>query len=181
MVATSFACVLRAWEANQREIKAYLTHQVRDASQAEDLLQDVFIKAMQYGDAFCRLDNERAWLFQVARHVLIDYGRLKKETLPVPDDLAQELPEIAPVEELAECIVRVLSELAADDRDIIQRCDFNGMKLQAFADANGLTLSAVKSRIQRARQRLREHLTSACQVRFDEQGKVCCNVPRNKK
>ena len=42
----------------------------------------------------------------------------------------------------------------------------------------GLSLPGAKSRVQRARQRLREQLSAACQVKFDGAGQVCCFVPR---
>jgi RNA polymerase sigma-70 factor, ECF subfamily len=51
------------------------------------------------------------------------------------------------------------------------------MRLHDYAKARGLKLPTVKSRLQRARRRLREHMTGACQVQFDDSG-VCCHVPR---
>ena len=56
--------------------------------------------------------------------------------------------------------------------------DINGMAQQASATAQGLTLAAAKSRLQRARVRLKEQLTRSCQVWLDAQGKVCCYTPR---
>lgn len=48
----------------------------------------------------------------------------------------------------------------------------------ALAELPGISLPGAKSRIQRARQRLRQQLVCACQVTFDENGDVCCFVPR---
>lgn len=90
----------------------------------------------------------------------------------------EEEPVIAPVDARAERLERVLSELPEDDCEIIRRCDLEGMKLQTYGDVHALTLPAVKSRIQRARQRMREIMTRNCQVRFDDAGQVCCHVPR---
>ena len=64
------------------------------------------------------------------------------------------------------------------DREAIERCDIGGMTQQAFAELEGLSLSGAKSRVQRARQRLRAQLLRACQVQLDEHGRVCCFVPR---
>ena len=173
-----FACTLRAWQQHQSELKGYLIHRLADPPLAEDLLQEVFIKALREGQKFCTLDNPRAWLFQVARNALADHLRVLKDSVPLPEDLMEEEPVIAPVDALAECLERVLSELPEDDREIIRRCDLEGMKLQTYADVHALTLPAVKSRIQRARQRMREIMTRNCQVRFDAAGQVCCHVPR---
>ncbi len=71
---------------------------------------------------------------------------------------------------LSVCVGRVLTELSREDRDIIEQCDLNGMKQQDYAKAHGLTLAAVKSRLLRARQRMRDTLSANCKVQFDEEG-----------
>ena len=177
MTRVPFACALRAWDEQQSELKGYLIHRLGDPPLAEDLLQEVFIKAMREGEKFCALDNPRAWLFQVARNALADHLRLTKSGVPLPDDLVAAAESMAPVDALAECLECVLPELYADDRDIVCRCDLEGVKLQTYADDRGLSLPAVKSRLQRARRRMRELLIEHCQVRFDEAGRVCCYLP----
>ena len=97
----------------------------------------------------------------------------------LPDDLlADALPEIAPVDLLSHCLPRVLSELSAEDREAIVLCDIQGVTQKAFAERLGLSLPAAKSRVQRARLRLRSQLADACQLTFDAEGRVCCFVPR---
>ncbi len=171
-------CVLEAWRAHERELLAFLVHRSGEAALAEDVLQDVFAKALLQGRHFCSLDNPRAWLFQVARHALVDKARLAKPTTELPESLAAPVEERAPVEALAECLPRALAELPEEDRDILTRCDVEGLAQKAYADGKGLSLPAAKSRLLRARQRLREHLVANCQVSFDEAGRVCCHVPR---
>ena len=85
--ASSYACINRAWRAHQAELRAFLIHRARNAEEGDDLLQEVFLKAMLQGQAFCGLDQPSAWLFQVARHLLIDRLRLSREQVPLPDDL----------------------------------------------------------------------------------------------
>jgi RNA polymerase sigma-70 factor (ECF subfamily) len=138
----------------------------------------VFVKALTQGYGFCSLNNPRAWLFQVARNALVDQQRLGKKAVPLPRDLVEESDDASPVDALSECLERVFSELPEDDREILQQCDIEGVKQQAFAEAHGLSLPAVKSRILRARRRLRELMITNCQIRFNETGKVCCHVPR---
>lgn len=60
---------------------------------------------------------------------------------------------------------------------LIEQCDLQGLRQEMYAETQGLTLSAVKSRLLRARQRLRVEIVNNCQVRFDENGHVCCHVP----
>ena len=145
------------------------------------MLQDLFLKALRQDKKFCEIANARAWLFEVARNAVADRLRLKKEQVELPDDLAAEHDELPAVESLAVCLPRALAELPEEDRDAITRCDLEGMTQEDYAHLKGLSLPGAKSRVQRARKRLREHLTDACQVKFDAAGKVCCFVPRGGK
>lgn len=173
-----FSCILRAFRDHEGELRGYLQHRTGDAHLAGDLLQEVFLKAMRQGQDFCALDNSRAWLFQVARNTLADHLRLDRETVGLPDELPAEVRQTEAVVALSACVARVLSELAPDDRDIIEQCDLEGMRQQEYATRHELTLAATKSRLLRARQRMREHMSAACQVQFDASGRVAGHVPR---
>jgi RNA polymerase sigma-70 factor (ECF subfamily) len=174
----SFACVAAAWRAHESELRGFLKHQLPDGHAAEDLLQDVFVKAMRQGQGFCSLGNPRAWLFQVARNAVIDRARVAKHHVPL-DDAEPELQAPAaetlePVDALAGCVDRVLGELAREDAAILQACDIQGQTQREFAEQHGLSLPAAKSRLLRARQRMRDRLTTACRVNFDpDDGRVC--------
>jgi RNA polymerase sigma-70 factor (ECF subfamily) len=76
------------------------------------------------------------------------------------------------------CLPRALAELSAEDCEVLSLCDLEGMTQEAYAELKGLTRPGAKSRVQRARKRLREHLATVCQVRLDDTGRVCCFVPR---
>lgn len=172
-------CVLDAWEKYEQELKGFLVGQLRDEQLADDLLQDTFIKALAEGSRFCELDNVRAWLFRVTRNRLIDHHRRRKATIEVPDFLPAVTPEDEPVANLAQCLPRALSELAAEDSEAIRLCDLDGMSQKDYAERLGISLPGAKSRLQRARKRLKRHLNEACQVRYDDTGNVCCFVPRD--
>ena len=172
-----FACVLRAWHAHEAELQGFLARHAAHADAAQDLLQDVFVKALRQGRGFCTLDNPRAWLFQVARHAWIDLGRLRRPSEELPEDLAAPIDARAPIDALDTCIARNLQRLGAEDRDIVQRCDLDGQTVRDYARAAGLSLPAAKARLLRARKRLRDALVEHCGVRFDARGSVCCHAP----
>jgi RNA polymerase sigma-70 factor (ECF subfamily) len=172
-------CLTRAWRLHKAEIRGFVAHRLGNAAAADDLLQEVFLKGLLQGKAFCSLDNPRAWLFHVARNLLVDHLRLSREQVPLPEGLcAATEPAFVPVDVLTHCLPRVLSELSPEDREAITLCDLQGLTQKAYATRLGLSLPAAKSRVQRARQRLQSQLVKACQVKFDEAGKVCCFVPR---
>src|SRR5512137_719923 len=104
-----FACVVRAWLAHEAELLGFLRHHVGDQHRAEDLLQEVFLKAMRQGEGFCAVEQPRAWLFQVARNSLVDDVRRQRATEPLVADLPAPVPhDTSPVDALAECIERNL-------------------------------------------------------------------------
>ncbi len=171
-------CLMTAWHRHEAELRSWLQHRMGNAVDAEDLLQDVFLKAVRQGERFCAIGNARAWLFEVARNALADRLRLARQSVELPEDLSAEAEETAAVDSLAACLPRVLSELSPEDREAITLCDLEGLSQNEYARRKGLSLPGAKSRVQRARKRLHEQLTQACQVRLDAAGQVSDFVPR---
>jgi len=171
-----FACVLNAWHAHEAELLGYLSRQLQDHSHAQDVLQEVFLKSMRAGQGFCTLDNPRAWLYRVAKTTLVDHARSTKPFVELPDDLVAPSDQRPAVDALDACLTLNLARLIDADRAIVQACDLQGQTVRDFAQTHGLTLSAAKSRLLRARQRLRQHLVANCGVQFDTRGQVCCHV-----
>ncbi|MDK9724355.1 MAG: RNA polymerase sigma factor SigZ [Sterolibacteriaceae bacterium MAG5] len=172
-------CVTEAWQKHEAELRRFLRHRSANAAEADDLLQEVFLRALRQANGLCGIDNPRAWLFHAARNLLIDRLRLAKDQVPLPDDLAAAAEEVPPpVDGLAQCLPRVLAELSPQDREAITLCDIEGMTQGDYALRLGLTLPAAKSRVQRARLRLKTRMTEVCQVRLDAAGTVCDFVPR---
>lgn len=171
-------CLMTAWHQNEAELRGWLRHRLGNTVDAEDMLQDLFIRAMRQGERFCAVGNARAWLFEVARNALIDRLRVRREMVELPADLASPSDETSTVDSLVACLPRVLSELSPEDREAITLCDLEGMPQDEYARRAGLSLPGAKSRVQRARRRLRERLSVACQVRLDAEGQVSDFVPR---
>ncbi len=172
-------CLMTAWHGHEAELRGWLRHRLRNPVDAEDLLQDVFLKAVRQGERFCEIVNARAWLFEVARNALADRLRLARDTVELPEDLSALTEEVAVVDSLAACLPRVLSELSAEDREAITLCDLERLPQEEYARRKGLSLPGAKSRVQRARKRLREQLTQSCQVSLDSAGQVSDFVPRS--
>jgi RNA polymerase sigma-70 factor (ECF subfamily) len=173
------ACLTRAWRETRCELHGWLRHRLHGDAEADDLLQEVFLRALRQGEQFCALDNPRAWLFQVARNALTDRLRASHPQQELPADLAAvEAETPAPVEQLTQCLPRVLGELSPVDRLAIELCDIAGQPQQLLADQLGISLSGAKSRLQRARQRLKTRLIEGCQICFNTDGQVAGFIPR---
>lgn len=174
--------LLSAWSRHEAELRRWLLSRAPVKSEVDDLLQDVFLKTLKQGDHFAAIAQPRAWLFEVTRNTLTDRLRVSRDSLPLPeglDELPAPVEQADPVDTLAQaCLPRVLSELDPQDREAIELCDLQGMEQGDFARLKNLSLPAAKSRVQRARKRMRERMTTACQVSFDDVGRVDDFVPR---
>ena len=171
-------CLMAAWHQHEAELRGWLRRRMGNSADAEDLLQEVFLKAMRQGERFCAIVDARAWLYEVARNAVADRLRLARDTVELPEDLSAETEEAAAVDSLAACLPRVLSELNPEDREAITLCDLEGLPQEEYARRKGLSLPGAKSRVQRARKRLRARLTEVCQVSVDAAGQVSDFVPR---
>ena len=173
----AFECVLKAWHDHHAELRHFLIGQLDDPSTGDDLLQEIFLKAMLEGASFCELENPRSWLFRVTRNALTDRHRLRKRWVPVPEHLPDRSPDPRdPVAELDVCLRAALPALAKDDRDILEACDLGAMPQEAYARLRGISLPASKARIRRARERLRSELVERCDVVTDGNGRICCHT-----
>lgn len=181
------SCILDAWQHHEVELRGYLIKRLNNSEQADDLLQDVFLKALRLGAKFCELENRRAWLYSVTKNELIDF--LRKEqvrsgrveiAIEALNNIGEEQQEMVPVASLSQCLPLALQQLSAQERQIITLCDIEGLTQSRYAEQFCLNLPAVKSRIQRARKNLKKQLKEQCKVIFDPNGKVCCFTPVTK-
>jgi len=170
-------CLMSAWQENQQVLQNWLLKKTQDPEQAQDILQDVFIKALQNKERFCTLTHAKSWLFTIAKNCTIDSYRKAQLQVGAVCCESDEDDELAPVVDLQQCLIRVLAELDEDDKEVIERCDIQGLPQIAYAQMKGLSISATKSRIQRARKKLREQMIASCNVKFNQQG-VCSFTPR---
>ncbi|HQT39811.1 MAG TPA: sigma-70 family RNA polymerase sigma factor [Acidocella sp.] len=177
-MAMVVVCLWRAWEACEKGLRRFLQKRLGDAGAAEDVLHDIFLKAARQEHGFCEIKQPRAWLFRLARNELANWHRHSPAAAPLPENLAAPQAEILPLVTLEHCLPQALAALDADDRDAIEHCELAGMSQRDYANLRGLGLSAAKSRVQRARGKMRQFLVRQCGVRFDEQThQVCCHVP----
>lgn len=151
----------------QKSLRNYLRRQVDDPFIAEDLVQDVFVKALAAINSNRVPSNLTGWLYTVARTTVVDYYRAKRldvteldENLPVIQQANDELLN----QELATCLKPLILQLPAIYRDTLLATDFDGQTMLSLAEKQGLSLSAIKSRTSRARAMLREKLLKCCHV-----------------
>lgn len=158
---------------------AYLRKQVSDAAVAEDLLHEVFLKALAATQRRGAPHNLPGWLYTIARNTVIDYYRAKRPMEELPDELlATDPPDNVASQALANCLKPLAELLPPLYRDTLLATEFQGKTLQALATEGNVTLSAVKSRASRGRKLLKESLLACCQVEVSGSGEVLDFQPR---
>lgn len=153
-------------------LRAFVRRRVRTEHDADDVVQDVLTKLIAH-DAAVQNESIYAWLFTTARHAIIDRARKQRNDEPLPGDetIASEIAEdVSTTTELARCMEPMLASLDADDRALLQRVDMLGESQADIAREMGLSMSGLKSRVQRARGRLRNVLEECCAVERDRLG-----------
>lgn len=168
-------CLMQTWHLFESELYYWLFKQINDADLCFDLLQDTFLKALHQKQAFCDIQNQRAWLYRVAKNLLIDKQRKSNKEQTLDEyETSWEAPQTPAIDSLAQCLPKALDKLSPAESAIIKQCDLQGLSQQEFAEKNDLSLVAAKSRIQRARQKLKQILQQQCEIRFDDKQRVCC-------
>jgi len=158
----------------RRSLLAFLRKHAGDAQVAEDLLHDVVVKALvasQDGNDAPR--NLTGWLYSVARNAAMDLHRRARPTEELPEDLQAPVSDgDTTASELANCLRPMAERLPATYRDTVIAAEFDGMALADVAKAQGLSLSAVKTRASRGRRLLQQELVECCRVALSVQGAV---------
>lgn len=153
---------------------AFLRKRTGDAQAAEDILHDVVVKALaSAGTDAAASRNLTGWLYAVARNAAMDFHRGRRPTEELHDDLAAEsADEDQAVMELANCLRPMAERLPPIYRDAVLAAEFDGQSLRTVAEAQGVSLSAVKSRASRGRKLLQEELVECCRVVLSQSGQV---------
>jgi RNA polymerase sigma-70 factor (ECF subfamily) len=143
----------------------------QDREEAEDLVQETFLKALKGFGSFQPGTNFRAWMYRILRNTFLTSRTGLKATATVP--LSEEeheqdavLPSITETPEsllLArgdqQMVRAALAQLPAHFREIILLCEVEEMSYQEIADTLSIPIGTVMSRLSRARKAMRQLLT----------------------
>ena len=143
-----------------------------DAHEAEDAAQEAFLRAYAQLRRYDPTRSFKTWLFSIASHHCIDRLRKRRVTwLSIDDDDLPPHPnlrepaagpeETASRREQAKVIQGYLSKLSPEDRGVIVMRYWYDLSYEEIAETTGATVSAVKSRLHRARGTIAEMLAAS--------------------
>ena len=167
------------WASFAPPLRAFLARRVPPGVDADDLLQDVFVRVVRHLGTLRGTDRPEAWLFQIARNALRDALRARQRRDGRTDSLELDLPaepDTAAVRAaeagLAPCLTAMIGRLAEPYRTAIELTALQGLTQADAARHAGISISGMKSRVQRGRDQLRQMLVKCCEIDIDARGGV---------
>jgi RNA polymerase sigma-70 factor (ECF subfamily) len=170
------------WEAFHAPLLQFILKRVPDEATAEDVLQEVFLKVHQQVEMLKDVRKLESWLYQIARNAIIDYYRSSRPTVSLEASDALDLPEDAPdddiISELFPSVRAMIRSLPEHDRQALVLTEYQGLTQKELSERLGLSFSGAKSRVQRAREKLKQQLLACCHFELDHRGHVINYQPR---
>ena len=143
----------RVYETYGPALYRFCLLQMKNPADAEDVLQDVFVKRLYQAPTFKSPEHERSWLYQVALNLCRDqWRRSRRSELPLAAAAGVSLPP----EELS--LLDQVSNLPEKQRTVLHLHYYQGYGLQEIARLLGVTVPTVKMRLKRGREALRKEL-----------------------
>jgi RNA polymerase sigma-70 factor, ECF subfamily len=148
----------------------WLTH---NRDEAEDLVQETYVKALKGFSSFRLGTNFRAWMYRILRNTFLTSRTGLKATMTVPLDSEEDKPEVALERETPETILiersnsqlvhRAIDVLPVYFREILLLCEVEEMSYQEIAETLSIPIGTVMSRLSRARKMLERCLQQELQ------------------
>ena len=167
------------WADFAPPLRAFLARRVPAGVEADDLLQEVFVRVVKHLDSLRATERPEAWLFQIARNGLRDVLRARQRRDARTDGLeGDDLPALTVDDtrqaeaELAPCLTAMIARLAEPYRSAISLTSLDGLTQAEAATRAGVSVSGMKSRVQRGREQLRQMLVRCCEIAVDARGGV---------
>jgi RNA polymerase sigma factor (sigma-70 family) len=160
---------------------------VHDSHDAEDLVQETYLKALRSFASFQPGTNFRAWMFRILRNNFLSSRSKLERRMTVAMDSEEDGPELAVDTETPETILmsrfnsqlmrRAIDDLPVQYREALLLCEVEEMSYQEIAEILSIPIGTVMSRLARARKAVRESLLSTPGARLSRDRS--CHIEAN--
>lgn len=174
------------WRDFSSDLRAFIARRVPRPEDADDILSIVFLRMAKSLDNLRDQDRLLGWMYAITRNAITDYYRSAPHRRELPVDAVPDNPSNAELDtdeaaqkELASCLVPMLSALPAEQAAAVKMVDLDARTHAAAAEQAGISVSGMKSRVQRGRAALHTQLHACCQISQDHTGHVHDYQPRS--
>lgn len=167
------------WREVIAQLRGFVRRRIADPERAEDLVGEILLRIHQNLASVDDRERLTHWVSRVARNAVIDEyrraARAREHLVPAPEDVAVAEEDggndaSAVLDELARCLRPLLGGLPPEQQRAVQMIDLDGVSQAGAARREGISLSGMKSRVQRGRRRLTELLGECCVLTLDARG-----------
>jgi RNA polymerase sigma-70 factor, ECF subfamily len=147
----------------------------------DDFQEETFVKVSRALAKGTTPEHFRGWLYQTARNTTIDFITESRRFVPLEDSIVNreagksESNDFGDNEfrkQLFSYTLKVIETLPAEDREVLTLTEVDGLSREELAEELGISLTAAKSRVHRARAKLRKAVEECCRLVTDPYGRV---------
>jgi RNA polymerase sigma-70 factor (ECF subfamily) len=174
------------WQELSGNLRAFIGRRVRNQADVDDLVQRVLLQIVTGLGSLREVERLHAWMYRIARNAIVDYYRSSAvrrehaagdtlELAAANEAVAAthvEDDERGALRELAACLRPMMRQLPPAYQDAIRMAELEGVTQVEAARIAGVSVSGMKSRVQRARQQLRAIVEKCCRVDLDRRGSI---------
>ncbi|MFZ6012499.1 MAG: RNA polymerase sigma factor SigZ [Bacteroidota bacterium] len=170
---------------------SYIQSKVKTKEDAEDIVQNVFIKISVNISKLGEKEKLQSWIYAITRNAIIDYYRANanKRSVAIDENLEESLAEEKRADDtkgLEQCLSGMITLLPEEYRNIIVDSEIKGIKQKDLAEKYAMAYPSMRSRVQRGREKLKQLLHNCCHIETDTLGNILdahnrkdCNGPCN--
>jgi RNA polymerase sigma-70 factor (ECF subfamily) len=163
------------WTEFSNRLRGFINSKINNQEISEDLLQDVFIKIHLNANQLKDDGKLSSWVYTITRNVINDYYRKRKllsdDNAEVNNIEAEEISEEEPYD-FVQCMKPFVEELPEKYQKALTKTSFENVSQKDFAEAENLSYTAAKSRVQRARKMIKDKVVACCNPVVDVYGNV---------
>jgi RNA polymerase sigma-70 factor (ECF subfamily) len=173
------------WSEVAGKLRPFVARRVSPA-EIDDVMQDIFVRMQRGLGALRDEDRFTSWLFQIARSAVADHMRTRaRHPLPASDKhdepAAEDNDDREAMRSLARCVTLFVAALSSPYREAVTLVELEGLTTREAADMVGISVSGMKSRVQRGREQLRRMFERCCVIALDVRGNVTDFTPRGER
>jgi RNA polymerase sigma-70 factor (ECF subfamily) len=164
------------WQEVMVQLRTFVRRRIADPQRAEDIVGDILLRIHQTVGSVHDRERLTQWVSRVAHNAIIDEyrrgGRRREQLTPTIEDAAIDADgeSVTVPYELAGCLRPLLAGLPPEQRRAVEMVDLDGMPQADAAHREDVSVSGMKSRVQRGRRRLAELLGRCCALTLDARG-----------
>jgi RNA polymerase sigma-70 factor (ECF subfamily) len=168
-----------AWHEFEKKLRSFVRRRIDDG-RTDDVVSDILLRLVQTREKLEVARNPMAWVYRVATNVIIDHHRkfAREKTAMTTAALETQANGVAAADgpseaaELAQCLLPMIENLPKPHGEALRVTEIEGLTQAAAAKKLGLSVSGMKSRVQRARKQLKSALLRCCTIDFDSRGDI---------